>query len=540
MGVVRLEDLLNENQGKLLEDKSKRPIRVLTTVIIVVLLAILVVAMITVTRNAKIKQKERAERLTADIVAISSVARNIYAEYRQTGNKDLLLGVDQTSERVEPIVLIVNGHEEEYKYGYYYVSAQQILPYNPTLNYKDENYLINYSTGEVINVNGVTSHGEKFYSVDDLRAIAEEKTPPSKYVIYINSAEDMLMLHQNPSGHFKLGKDIDMTPYATGEGWKPVPEFSGSFEGRGYTIRNLMVSRASENYCGLFGQVKSGASINNLKLLNVNVSGGQNTGAIAGTCSGNVTNCFVQGTVSSFNSNVGGAFGLFENGNLTNVVVQVSVNGSESVGGFAGVITSGNIMACSADCIEKNKVSGNSKVGGFVGKIVPLGELKIDQVYSNCTIVAVEKAGGFIGTIEDQNAAPLEVIDSYAKGQITACNKVVGGFVGELTATADVNIQMQRLYTIVDTPRECETRGGFMGDIHITGAPSMKFEMCHWEKDNIQDGDLNPFGVANNFGILIDTNSPREMRQSSTYPEWTKGEKWTISNNDLPALKWTI
>jgi len=530
---VSLEDLLKENSAPLLEDKSKKTINLLLVVIGVIVAIILLVTILAVQKASQRAQMERAEKLATDINLISTHIKRVYADYRMDGDASKLVGVAQDDDRVRhPITLEVNGNTEVYKYGYYYVTADEISQMISTLNIKGEDYVLNYSTGDAVNLVGAKYNGRTYYDVEDLKAISQGIRPPSDYAVYIDSAEDMEMLHAQPNGYFKLQNDIDMSYYSTGDGWKPVPEFSGHIEGRGYIIKNLTVSRASDRYCGLFGQVKNGAEINNLKLENVNVSGGEYTGAIAGTCSGTVTNCTVSGRVSSQSSNVGGIFGLFENGIAQNVVSTVSVNGSESVGGFVGSMTSGTIQACSCT----GSVTGIDKVGGFAGRITPLGLTLVSQVASDCSIISNENAGGFVGSLEAQNASEVNLIDSYAKGKITACTNTSGGFIGNLSAVSTAILNFKSLYTVVDTPNLCDVRGGFVGNIIAAGASSV-ISNCFWEKDNLIDGSLEGAGRTNNQAITFESHSPSEMRVIATFGKWDM-EVWKFTDGNTPTLKW--
>lgn len=535
---VSLDDLLKENSAPILEDKSKKTINFLLIIIAIIIVAILITTMAAIANAGKRAQRERAEKLATDIDLISTYIKGVYSQYRIDGDASKLIGVSLEAEYgpngqlVQPIVLEVNGNREEYKYGYYYVSASEINEMVTTLQIKNEDYVVNYMTGDAINLIGAKSNGKNYYAVDDLRAIATGKTPPSDYTIYIHTAEDMQKLHQYPNGYFKLEADIDMEYYSNGDGWKPVPEFSGRIDGRGYIIKNLVVSRASERYCGLFGQVKNGAVINNLKLENVNVSGGENTGALAGACSGNVSNCTITGTVSSQSSNVGGVFGLYENGVAQNIVANVSVNGSENVGGFVGVLTSGTIQICS----EAGSVTGINRVGGFAGRIAPLGLTTVSQTASNCNIIATENAGGFVGSLEIQNASQINLLDSYSIGQISACTKTSGGFVGNLSAVATASLNFVSLYTVVDTPILCEVRGGFAGNVGAAGASST-VSNCFWEKDNLNDGDLEGTGKTNNTAITFESHSPAEMRVIATFGKWDM-KIWKFVEGSTPILNW--
>lgn len=527
---VKLEDLLKENKGPLLEDKSKKTINRLLIVIAAIIMLILILVVVAMNNSMQAAQIERAKRLSTDIDLISAYIQNVYSEYRETGNSEKIIGISQEGEYVTPVVLNVNGHNEEYKYGYYYVTAQEIKSMISTLNVENEDYVLNYSTGDVVNLVGVNWNGRTYYSVDDLRAIRDGKTPPSDYIIYINSPEDMQYLHQNPNGYFKLGQDVDMSSYTTGDGWLPVPEFSGKFEGRGYIISNLNVSRASQRYCGLFGQVKNGASINNLKLENVNIIGGEYTGAIAGACSGNVSNCTVSGNVSSQSANVGGIFGLFENGTVRNVFSTLSVNGSENVGGFVGSIASGTIENAS----HVGKVTGFENVGGFAGRISPLSDTRISQVYSDASIIANENAGGALGAIEMQNVSKLKILDTYAHGKITSCSSTAGGFVGNIVTNPGSEFEFDSVYTVVDTPMASEYRGGFAGSVSVSGSNIVT--RCFWERDNLLDKDLISTGKTNNQGIEFEYHTPDDMRDTAIFEGWNVNI-WKFEKGELPILR---
>lgn len=76
--------------------------------------------------------------------------------------------------------------------------------------------------------------------------------------------------------------------------------FSGSFDGQGHAIRNLTIHGDSHHdYFGLFGMIAPGGRIDNLRLLDVDISGGTGSktylGALAGYNAGTVTNCSATG-----------------------------------------------------------------------------------------------------------------------------------------------------------------------------------------------------------------------------------------------------
>ena len=129
-----------------------------------------------------------------------------------------------------------------------------------------------------------------------------------------------------------LTADIDLAS----EEWSPIgitgKRFAGTFDGQGHIIQNLTISDTSANYKGLFGQATQG-TIKNLGVINANVSGKQNVGAIVGTVSV-IENCFATGTVTG-TANVGGVAGVVSS-NITNSYSVVDSPFSDVVGSLIG------------------------------------------------------------------------------------------------------------------------------------------------------------------------------------------------------------
>ena len=96
-----------------------------------------------------------------------------------------------------------------------------------------------------------------------------------------------------------------------GNGFSPIgngmTKFTGHYNGRGHTINNLFINRPSTDYIGLFGYT-SGALIDSLGIANCNVAGNEYVGGLAGYNynASTVSNCYVTGSVTGNNKNVGG------------------------------------------------------------------------------------------------------------------------------------------------------------------------------------------------------------------------------------------
>ena len=398
---VNLDDILGNKDQEILVDKTKRNVNYLMIGAAVVVVLIVIIAIVMLGRTNTNNAIERARAIARDAERISSVVKDRYAEARSTGNDTLIIGEAQEKLSPDQIRSItVNGKKLSFKYGYYYLTVDQVRQLVPTLEVGAP-YIVKYSTGETICLSGVPYNGKTYYEVADLKAIAAGQTPPSDYTVVVNNAEDMKLFASYPYATFRLNADVDMSAFNNGNGWTPVPTFTGTFDGRGYKISNLRINNSSLNYAGLFGTISAEGWVSNLVLENIDVAGGDYVGAVAGSCSGTISNCTVSGRVASTGRYVGGLFGNFE-GTASNVTSIVSVNGSQFVGGFAGQITGGNVTQCKVKGRSSSdiRVSGRQDcVGGFVGEVAANRDLTIDQVCAVATVTGDAKVGGLVGRI---------------------------------------------------------------------------------------------------------------------------------------------
>ena len=166
-----------------------------------------------------------------------------------------------------------------------------------------------------------------------------------------------------------LSADIDMKDayYAN---WIPIgqtgaTQFQGTFDGHGYTIKNLNVDASKQtgaNYSsGLFGWLNH-ATVKNLTIENATITGNHNVGVIAGymeTAGCTISNCHVVGaTVVAKHANddaCGDKVGVIV-GHAGNAGVKVencsvkdsTVTAGRDAGQIAGAALTANVVGCSA------------------------------------------------------------------------------------------------------------------------------------------------------------------------------------------------
>lgn len=216
-------------------------------------------------------------------------------------------------------------------------------------------------------------------------AMTGSGTLADPYVVM--TPEQLSDIRNNLSAHYKLGADIDLAGYDydgagsdTG-GWMPIGftsnhvsgYFTGEFDGNGYTISNMRIDRPLISYGGLFARMNGGATLKNVRLLDINVIANDTAGGLVGNlASGTIERSYATGRLrvtgqdaSPYNSalNAGGLVGVsVGTSKIEDSYSAVDVSGWTRIGGIAGT-NNGTI----SNAFASGSVSGNSEVGGLVG-----------------------------------------------------------------------------------------------------------------------------------------------------------------------------
>lgn len=163
--------------------------------------------------------------------------------------------------------------------------------------------------------------------------------------------------------YFVMEADITVGEFS-GIGSKNSP-FQGNFDGQGYSLKNAVVSNSKIGTAtGVFNAI-SGATIQNLGVVDATISGATFTGGLVGyAASGNISRCFSSGTVTGTSICVGGLIGE-------------------------------NVGASVTDCYSTADVTNENDyaTGGLVGK----NKGSIKNTYASGIITAYNYAGGLTG-----------------------------------------------------------------------------------------------------------------------------------------------
>jgi len=227
------------------------------------------------------------------------------------------------------------------------------------------------------------SNGENGYQLNNsaqinLKADAKLVIAGKTYKI-INDVTALQKMSQKLDDYYALGSDSigfpifgGMTPIGT-----EAASFSGILDGLGHKVVQLLILTPGFENVGLIG-VNSG-NVKNIGLVDVNVIGGNATGALVGLnkSNGKIHNVTASGQVKGAEY-TGGLVGRNE-GSISNTSMEGSVKGTSIVGGLVGYNKSGTI----SDATVRGTVEGNFGVGGLVGSTVGT---EVSAMISNVTV----------------------------------------------------------------------------------------------------------------------------------------------------------
>jgi len=218
-----------------------------------------------------------------------------------------------------------------------------------------------------------------------------------------------------------LSANIDLE----GHEWKPIGNnefirFQGTFDSCNREVRGLTIKNGSD-FSGLFGHVDTTGRIKDLKLTacDIDMSGYNRIGSIAGATMGAIENCSASGSIKGKDF-VGGIAGALYNSSIKNCSSNVIVTANGYAGGIAGS-SSGTITACSSTAA----VDASGEAGGIVGYLLGRAE----KCSSSGNITSSNRyAGGIAGEMFGG-----VVQDCYTTGDVNAVSYYAGGIAGGLS-----------------------------------------------------------------------------------------------------------
>ena len=223
-------------------------------------------------------------------------------------------------------------------------------------------------------------------------------TPENPYII--SDYSDLVTLSQliaeepdaYAGAHYSVSVKSITADATGGETFIPIGSetnpFTGNFDGNGVIISGLTVD-SDDDYVGLFGYVGEGAVISEVGLYKADIATDYDyAGGIAGYNAGNISSCFVHGSISGL-QRVGGIAGynagVIENCYSSGAIVPPP--GSVAIsyaGGLVGEIAAGGALRYSYTFAEVEAEESSESAGAVAGSSA--GEI------TRCYTVAVANA----------------------------------------------------------------------------------------------------------------------------------------------------
>ncbi|MBX2975240.1 MAG: T9SS type A sorting domain-containing protein [Ignavibacteriaceae bacterium] len=351
--------------------------------------------------------------------------------------------------------------------------------------------------------------------------------------------------------------DIDFTTadpaintWASGAGWTPIGNastaFTGSYNGQGYVIKGLYISRGSEQYIGLFGYItgNGSATIANL-FIQGTISGANSVGALVGNITNSnvsITNCHSNSTVTSSKTTLdsfadtGGLIGIIASGTptITNCSSSGSVTGQglRNVGGLLGYLNSGTVQKSFSTANVINSASNQGNTGGFIGGINSNGNnTLIEECFATGNVSGGTNnngtewrngIGGFIGTKRTEyNGYTKTIRNCYSIGVVsqTGTSTDIGGFIGRFATNYASSVSPTITNCYWDTQRSTQASSAGGAGTGLTTA-NMKVQ-----------GSFTSWDFTNTW----------KMSSSITYDgyptlEWAKGYSTEPTSNQIAGL----
>jgi len=230
-------------------------------------------------------------------------------------------------------------------------------------------------------------------------------------------------------GKIALGSDIDLA----GKKWTPFGDFSGQFDGQGFTIRGFKHSAGSADGQG-FMRANNGL-VTRVNFEDAAVSAGSQSGIVAGVneIGGVIRDVRIGGRVEG-RDDVGGAAGV-NRGLIESVAVQAAVTATgNNTGGIAGVHEGRIRQSYAAGTVAADTAGTLATAGGIAGEVKPAG--LVEQSFSYADVSAKgesSSAGGIAGISGGSISHAYSAGRVVAQGQAAAKSGGIAGYTADGT-----------------------------------------------------------------------------------------------------------
>lgn len=363
-----------------------------------------------------------------------------------------------------------------------------------------------------------------------------------EYPYIIRKPEQLDAVRDYLDAHFKLGADIDLSSYRSGEGWVPIADeydplynrtsFSGSFDGNGFAINGLTIKR-DHDYQGLFASIGETGVVRNVSLEGVSIQGRNNVGGLAGMNLGEIENCSVNGDSIKGGIRTGGLVGHNYGAAITASFATTQVSGDSGVGGLVGTYNgSHDITKKISHSYASGEVTGNVGVGGLIGsnETANSGSNEIINSYATGKVTGKNQAGGLVGANFSYPGGVIRIKDSYATGKVEGQSQV-GGLIGyNRTTYASATIEVINAYVTNEVTGTTHV-GGLIGQNSPSVDSTIDTRSSYWNTSVYTGGPPD-----NGLGT---PKTATGLMERASFVDWDFDHVWyQYDELTMPFLQW--
>ena len=321
----------------------------------------------------------------------------------------------------------------------------------------------------------------------------------------ITNVNELQAMENDLAGDYWLANDIDASAtsgWNGGAGFVPigqgVPYFTGSLDLKGHTISGLFINRPGTDYIGLFGIVATGAIIDDLKLEDVNITGDDYVGGVAGY--------------------------IYDGADVTDSSVTGSITGDLRVGGFTGWSSGASGKHNTFTRCHTNVAVTGDTAGGFV---YGAGFTDFAICYSSGTVEATTSGGGFIRTAYGANCV-VTFNDCYSRSAVHVGGGDCAGFIHDTGVWGTGSVAITNCYSTGAVSSDAGDAYGFIYGVDL----ATTITACFW--------DTETSGTETSNGGTGKTTSQMKTRLTFTSAGWDFIIIWAITrimNNGYPYFR---
>lgn len=260
--------------------------------------------------------------------------------------------------------------------------------------------------------------------------------------------------------------------------------FRGTINGQGHTISNFVIDETTQS-TGLFASADA-ATISNLTIRDASVTGDGCVGGLVGRAYGTtITNVDVDVTLIG-NDSIGGIVGCIYaeqgDGSLSNSTVSGSVSGEEDgeIGGIIGFARAENgynltIHDNESTTEVNHHAEWSNSLGGLIGytRTSDGGSINVqDNSARGVTVTDASDVGGLVGYARADDAESSIQFEANQVTSETSAESQVGGLIGYVEASEGGAITIADTHLTQAVSGEWGQVGGLIGELYLEGSTS--------------------------------------------------------------------